>query len=199
MRCDPALRAANCRLGIVARNRLVASVMAGIPLGQIATLTGATRVVRAMSSPAAVLGLAYSPWVASDAVTEADRLLLHAHLDPCGASDEVADEGHLDIFTAMTGPVPGFVAYFAASMIEYATAQGITPQIDDRAIRQLFAGAAAMMSGSAASPRDHVRGMVEYNGTTAAGLQAMITAGLGQGIAAGLEESAAKCRALAEA
>ncbi|MFZ1340469.1 MAG: hypothetical protein WAS26_15625 [Paracoccaceae bacterium] len=81
-----------------------------------------------MSSPAAALGLAYSPWVASDAVTEADRLLLHALLDPCGASDEVADEGHLDIFTAMTGPVPGFVAYFAASMIDYATAQGILPQ-----------------------------------------------------------------------
>ena len=183
-------------LNIVAHDRLLVSVMAGITIDQIKALTGAHRVVRAMSSPAAAQGLAYSPWAASAEVSDHDRFWVRALFDPCGQTDELPDEHAIDYFTAMTGPVPGFVAYFAACMVDYATAQGISPKIADRSVRQLFLAAGTIMATSAASPQDPVRQMIHYQGTTAAGLNAMIKAGIADGIAKGLDAAVAKCRAM---
>lgn len=108
--------------------KFVISVMAGVDLAALQVQTGASRVVRAMSSPAAAQGLAYSPWVASAAVDQADRQLVTRLFEACGTTDEIAEEPLLDHITAMTGPVPGFVAFFAEAMINHATAQGIPPR-----------------------------------------------------------------------
>jgi hypothetical protein len=41
----------------------------------------------------------------------------------------VPDEELIDHFTAVTGPVPGFVAYCAECMVQYALKHGIDPVI----------------------------------------------------------------------
>ena len=123
---------------IAAENRLVLSVMAGVTIAQIARQTGARRIIRAMSSPAAELSLAYSPWCASPAVTEQDRKIVRILFEACGKTDEVASEDQIDYFTALTGPVPGFVAYFADCMIADAIGRGVPAEIAERAVRQLF-------------------------------------------------------------
>ncbi|MGV8985973.1 MAG: pyrroline-5-carboxylate reductase family protein [Cypionkella sp.] len=174
-------------LNIVAKDRLVVSVMAGITIAQIKALTGANRVVRAMSSPAAAQGLAHSPWMASTEVTERDRQWLRALFDPCGMTDELQDEAGIDVFTVLTGPAPGFIAYFAACMADYAMANKISPEVANRAVRQLFLSAGTLMAASDALPQDHVRQMIDYRGTTAAGLHAMIEAKVADGIAQGLD------------
>lgn len=147
----------------------------------------------AMSSPAAAQALAYSPWVARTAVDRADRQLVTQLFEACGATDEIAEEPLLDHFTAMTGPVPGFVAFFAEAMINHATAQGIPPEIADRAIRQLFLASGQMLA-EGASAAEHVQGMVDYAGTTAAGLEAMRASPLAELISAGLTAAAQKAR-----
>jgi len=173
--------------------KLVISVMAGVDLAALQVQTGASRVVRAMSSPAAAQGLAYSPWVGSAAVDSADRQLVIQLFEACGATDEIAEEPLLDHFTAMTGPVPGFVAFFAEAMINHATAQGIPPEIADRAIRQLFLASGQMLT-EGASAAEHVQDMVDYAGTTAAGLEAMRASPLAELISAGLTAAAQKAR-----
>ncbi len=60
---------------------------------------------------------------------------MRAIFDACGRTDEVEQEAHIECFTAMTGPVPGFVAFYAKAMVDYATAQGIAPEIADRAVK----------------------------------------------------------------
>lgn len=183
-------------LQIDARGKLVISVMAGVTMATIRALTGAERVVRAMSSPAAAHRLAYSPWCASAAVTQADRRAVRALFAACGQTDAVEDEAQLDLFTAMTGPVPGFVAYFAACMADHATARGVAPEIADRAVRQLFLGAGTMMATGDATPADHVQEMVDYAGTTAAGLIAMRDSRIAGDIAAGLDAAVARARSI---
>ncbi|MGB3280881.1 MAG: pyrroline-5-carboxylate reductase dimerization domain-containing protein [Pseudorhodobacter sp.] len=177
------------KLEINLTGKLVISVMAGVSLGSLAAQTGAARVVRAISSPAAAHGLAYSPWVASASVTETDRALVTALLSACGLTDEVPTEAEVECFTALTGPVPGFVAFFADAMAHYATTQGVAPAIADRAIRQLFLSAGHMLATGPETPADHVAQMVDYAGTTAAGLRAMQKAGLGALIGQGLDAS----------
>ncbi|MBT8417459.1 MAG: NAD(P)-binding domain-containing protein [Silicimonas sp.] len=160
-------------LRLSAPNALILSVMAGVTLEDLSVISGSQRVVRAMSSPAAAYRLAYSPWIAMAQLSDADEALVSKLLGACGATDKVASEDHIDRFTALTGPVPGFVAAFAEAMILHATRRGIPGDIADRAIRQLFLSAGTMMSLDEKSPSAHVQEMIDYAGTTAAGLTAL--------------------------
>ena len=140
--------------------------------------------------------LAYSPWCANEAVTDQDRTLVRALFGACGQTDEVAGEDQIDCFTALTGPVPGFVAFYAESMVRYATSKGVDRDVADRAMRQLFHASGVALANTDASPAQHVREMIEYAGTTAAGLEAMQSNGLADRIAEGLEAAFEKARSL---
>ena len=179
---------------IDARDCLVISVMAGVTLDQIREVTGASRVIRAMSSPAAELGLAFSPWVATAEVMPVDRTCVESLFAACGSTAEVTTEEHVEHFTAMTGPVPGFVAYFAECMVNYATSQGIPGHVADAAVRQLFLAAGRMMAESAATPAEHVQQMIDYAGTTAAGLTMMKESSIEKDVADGLAAAVDKTR-----
>jgi len=184
-------------LEIKTGDRLVISVMAGVTIDQIRQRTGATRVVRAMSSPAAAIGLAYSPWCASANVTGEEREWTGSLFKACGLTDEVPNEEQIDRFTALTGPVPGFVAYYADCMVDYAVKHGIAPAIADRAIRQLFQASGTVLASSAASPGDHVGEMIAYAGTTAAGLEAMRASPLAAAIEKGLDAAYDRAKSIA--
>ncbi len=177
-----------------AGNSLVSSVMAGVSIRRLVDQTGTDRVIRAMSSPAASLRLAFSPWCASRAATEADKSLAREVFAAVGAADEVPNEDQIDLFTAVTGPVPGFVAQFAASMVDYSAARGVDPKTAERAVRQLFHAAGVMMADGPMSPADHVKEMIDYAGTTAAGLLAMQDSDLDISIAKGLDAAYEKAR-----
>ncbi len=183
-------------IDVCAPEKLIISVMAGVTIEEMKSKTDAVRVVRAMSSPAASISMAYSPWVASAEITSDDRDIVRDIFQACGTTDEIFDEQQLDHFTAMTGPVPGFVAYFAQCMVDHATSQGIEPGVADRAIRQLFVAGGTMLAGDSASPADHVREMIEYDGTTAAGLIAMKNSTLSKTISDGLLAAAEKAKSI---
>ncbi|KUF12247.1 pyrroline-5-carboxylate reductase family protein [Pseudoponticoccus marisrubri] len=176
----------------IAPDRLVLSVMAGIGRDELTRLSASPRVVRAMSSPAAERHLAYSPWIATAAVTEADRACVTRLLGACGLTDEIEDEDQIDHFTAMTGPVPGFVAFFAAAMTDHAIRMGIAPEIADRAMRQLFLGSGQMLSRDTRSAQEHVDEMIAYAGTTAEGLRSLQGSPLAEALSTALGAAAAK-------
>ncbi|KEP70933.1 pyrroline-5-carboxylate reductase [Thioclava dalianensis] len=178
---------------IQATGKLVISVMAGVPLAEIVRLTQSSRAICAMSSPAAAHALAYSPWFAAPDVTAQDRSRARAIFEACGTTDELETEDHLAHFTALTGPVPGFVAACAAAMADHIRAQGIAPEIADRAIRQLFLGAGQMMA-EGPSPATQVQEMIDYDGTTAAGLRRLQSGPFAREIAAALESAVQKTR-----
>ena len=182
-------------LGLDASGRLVISVMAGVPLPRLAEETGARAVIRAMSSPAAADGMAYSPWCPGPGATDEDKATARRVFDACGKQDEVADEALLDVFTALTGPVPGFVAWFAEALSRYADSRGVPPALADRAVRQLFDAAGRAMAASERPPAAHVDEMIDYAGTTAAGLAALRAGPVSDLLAEALDASVAKARA----
>lgn len=181
-------------INVKSHQGLLISVIAGVTIEQLQHLTGAKRVIRAMSNPAAEKGLAYSPWCASCDVTADDREATLALFNGIGQTDEVASEDQIDQFTALIGPVPGFVAYYADCMVNHAIKTGIAPVIAERAIRQLFHASGVMLATSEASPAEHVKAMIEYAGTTAAGLNAMQASPLADAIAEGLDAAYKKSK-----
>jgi len=200
-RCDLLLLAlppAACAgLRVAAADRLVVSVMAGVTCDRLRAISGSGRVIRAMSSPAAELGLAYSPWYAAGAVDAADKTLVRRLFEACGATDEVPAEDQIDVFTAVTGPVPGFVALFARAMRDYAVGRGVEPAVADRAVRQLFLAGGRMLADSDLTPGEQVQAMIDYAGTTAAGMLQMQSAGLDRVVAEGLEAARRKSLTIA--
>jgi pyrroline-5-carboxylate reductase len=185
------------QVAIKAGDRLVLSVMAGVTIAQMARQTGARRIIRAMSSPAAELSLAYTPWCASTSVTPKDRETVRALFEACGKTDEVSSEDQIDYFTALTGPVPGFVAFFADAMIADAIARGVPKEIADRAVRQLFHAAGVVLDSDPKSPAAHVESMIAYAGTTAAGMLALRELNLAGGIGQGLEAAYRRAKTIA--
>ncbi|QDC08867.1 pyrroline-5-carboxylate reductase [Oceanicola sp. D3] len=173
----------------------VLSTMAGVTLARLAELTGSPRTIRAMSSPAAGLGLAFSPWAAAPGATPADKALANALFSAIGTTAELPDEAQVDVFTAITGPVPGFVAFFAEAVQAYAQSEGIAPETALAATRQLFLAAGQMLATGPA-PAGHVQQMVDYAGTTAAGLEAMRASPLADLIAQGLAAATARARTI---
>lgn len=95
-------------------------MMAGITAARIARHTGAAKIIWAMSSPVVGRGLAYSSRFATDAVSQAERAVVRKPFAACGLTDEIAEEGQIDHFSALTGPVPGFLVYFADCTIGHA-------------------------------------------------------------------------------
>ena len=176
------------------RGKLVISIMAGASIARIAELTGAEAVVRSMPNLGAENGLCYTPWVASTAVGQAQRAAVQSLFESCGLADELRDEAQIDYFTALTGPVPGFVAHFADCMAAHAVACGVERRVAERAVKQLFQASGVAMAHSTKSPAEQVRVMIDYDGTTAAGLRAMLDTRLREDIAQGIEAAWDKAR-----
>ena len=184
-------------VSFTAHDRLVISVMAGVNVERLSQLAHSGRIIRAMTSPAAARGLAYSPWFSSDTVDDTDRLCIKRFFDACGTHDEIQDESQLDLFTAMVGPVPGFVACFAQAMIKHALSRGVDPLIAERAVKQLFLASGTIMSDSKASPEALVQEMIDYAGTTAAGLLHLEQSTFAETLSEGLDAATRAARDIA--
>ena len=182
---------------IDARGRLTVSVMAGVPAVAIAERTGADVVVRAMPNAAAAIRRSFTPWYATSPVSTASKRLVQTLFEACGEAAEVPLEDHIDYCVGMTGSGAAFPALLAQALIAHAVAQGLPRDFAERAAKGVVAGASQLLAGEEADPAQIVQAMIEYRGTTAAALQAMIDQGFTDSVAAGLEAAAAKAAAMA--
>lgn len=176
------------------RGRFVISVMAGVTVEEISDRFGARRIVRAMPNACAEQRLSFTPWFAMDDVRKSEAEFAHRFFSASGRAHAITDERELDYFTALTGSGPAFPALMADAMIRHAIEAGIDPDTADIAVRQLFLGAASQMASLPQTPADIVELFMEYRGTTAAGLAAMIDGDLARAVFRGL--TAARRKAL---
>ncbi|HLZ64978.1 MAG TPA: pyrroline-5-carboxylate reductase dimerization domain-containing protein [Aliidongia sp.] len=173
-------------LTIVAGDKLVLSVMAGIRLAQLSEQFKAERVVRALPNAAAEVGKSYTPWVASAGVNDLDRSVVRSIFDACGIQDEVANEADIDYLTGLSGSGPAFPALLAAVMIEDAVAHGIARHIARRSATATMVGAGYLFEQIGEEPAETVDRFVAYGGTTAAAIEAMRSRGFDAAVSAGL-------------
>ena len=174
-----------------AADKLVISFMAGVSVDTLIERTGSRRVIRAMPNAAAEIGQCYTPWFATEAVTAADKAFTQAMFEACGSADEVAGEADLDYLTGLVGSGGAYPALLAEAMLAHALARGISPRVAENAVRGVVVGASQLLGRGGMPPAEMVKAMLDYRGTTAAGLQAMLDAGFKQAVDAGLEAAEA--------
>lgn len=183
-------------VAMTAPGRLVVSVMAGVTLADIAARLGTDRVVRALPNAAAEVGLSYTPWTATPAVTDGDRATVRRLVASFGSGDEVATEGEIDYMTGLSGTGPAYPALLAAALIRDAVANGLPPEVARRAVVAMLVGTGRLLEKNDENPEDTVAAFVEYRGVTAAAIEAMRAAGFDAAVASGLSAALAKSRAL---
>lgn len=182
---------------IEAPEKLVVSVMAGVPAAAIAARTGASRVVRAMPNAAMEIRKSFTPWYATPSVTAEEKATLQALFDACGEGAEVAEEWHVDYCAGLTGSGAAFPALLAEAMIAHAVRQGLPPDFAARAAKSVVAEASQLLGGPDGSPSEMIAAMINYQGTTAAALEAMQARGFMEAVASGLDAALAKGRKMA--
>ncbi len=183
-------------ISLAAPGKLVISVMAGIPLADLAARTGTERVVRALPNAAADVGRSYTPWTASAAVTDADRAAVRRIFDACGTGDEVPREADIDYLTGHSGTGPAYPALLATALIRDAVAHGVPADVARRAAVAILIGAGRIFEKTGEDPADTVAAFVEYRGVTAAAIEAMRAGGFDAVVAAGLAAALRKSEAL---
>lgn len=177
--------------------KLVLSVMAGAPTSLIAARTGADAIVRSMPNAAVAIRRSFTPWFATPQVSAEHKQLVHALFAACGDEAEVPLESHIDVCVGMTGSGAAFPALLAQAMIKHAVARGLPDAFAQRAARGVVAGASQLLAGPDTNPAQIVQEMLDYRGTTAAALQALMESGFTEAVAAGLDAAAAKAAGMA--
>lgn len=177
-------------LHLRAPGRLVMSFMAGI--GAAALGASGARILRAMPNAAADIGASWTPWWASDAITEADRAMTRRILSAIGDEEEIPREDHIDLMTAVPGSGAAYPALMAQAMAQYLAEQGLPEATAWRAAGAAVSGGARLLEGDASRARDLLAAYLDYRGTTAAGLQAAEAAGFSAAIRAAIKAAARK-------
>ena len=184
------LAAAGPRLG----QRGLVSLAAGVEIGRLRdALPGGARVGRLMPNIAAELGRGVF-LLASGTLAELAATLRGA-LDVIGATVEL-DEALFDAGTAVSGCMPGYMGYIVDAFAEAGRHEGL----DETTARLLAVagaeGAAAKIAASG-DPQSVMAATATPGGMTAAGLDALRRAGVGEGIAAAVAAATARAKELA--
>jgi pyrroline-5-carboxylate reductase len=183
-------------IDISARGKLVVSVMAAVPLAAIAGRTGADRIVRALPNAAAEVAKSYTLWLASPAVTAADRSIVRGIFGSCGIEDEVPREADINYLTGHSGTGPAYPALLATAMMRDALAHGVPESVARRAVIGLLVGAGRVFEKTDENPAETVAGFTNYRGVTAAGIEAMLAGGFQEIVGAGLAAALRKTSSL---
>lgn len=168
------------------------SVMAGIPIDQLASRLKTDRIVRTLPNAAAEVRNSYTPWIGSEGITPDDRNLVRRILAACGAADEVKSEADIDYLTGLTGSGPAFPALLAAAMMDDAIGRGMSPDMARRSVSAVLIGTGKLLEARGENPKDIVQTFLDYRGTAAA-IEAMRASGfeaaVRDGLAAALQKS----------
>ncbi|WP_306017522.1 pyrroline-5-carboxylate reductase [Oceanicaulis sp. MMSF_3324] len=157
---------------------LVVSIAAGVPLRTLAAALPGRPIVRAMPNTPAAIGEGVSVCVANEAadtralIRQSEKLL-----KPAGLVEWISDERMMDAVTAVSGSGPAYVFLFTEALAAAAEAEGLPRALAVTLAKQTVIGAGAMMKAGLGEPDELRRNVTSPNGTTQAGLDALMSGG----------------------
>ena len=155
-------------------DHLIVSMLAGVTIaGLSAALGQAPDMVRIMPNTPVALGkgvVAFYADAAADAAILSDASDL---LAPLGLVERMADEGHFNLVTALTGCGPAFVFRFIDALSHAAGTLGLEPDQAARLALATVEGASALAAESGEPPAILADKVASKGGMTREGLDVM--------------------------
>lgn len=161
-------------LTVQLHGQLVISVMAGVSIKKIQSITQSDRVIRVMPNAGCILGESFTPYFPADEVGDEDIQVLETLLGAVGEYTRVKDEDAINFLTALAGSAPGMLTFYVSAYIHAAVEYGFDREMAETMAKQVFAGSAAFIKHDEESPEVAMKTMLNYQGTTAEGIQTLI-------------------------
>ena len=156
----------------VGEGTLVLSILAGVDLATLRALfPQAAAIVRVMPNLAAAIGK--SPIALFGDAEASSRERTEALMAPLGPAEWLADEGEMDLVTALAGSGPAFVYRFIDALAEAAATLGLPRGQADRLALAMVEGAAALAAASPHAPGELARRVASPGGVTQVGIDVL--------------------------
>jgi pyrroline-5-carboxylate reductase len=172
----------------------VVSLMAGVRLGTLTDGLRTHQVIRGMTNIAAQVGKAVTVLAPDPAATAPAKALAAKILSGVGSLVTVADEDALDAATALAGGGTAFVAYFADTLMTFATHAGFSSAQARTMTLGLLTGTADLIERLNTTPADVYEPVLTPGGTTTQGLELLREQQWQEALRSALERSAARSR-----
>lgn len=172
---------------------VILSVVAGVSIDSIQEAAGNIAVARTMPNTSAHVGKSATGVVWSKAVTKEQQYEIRDLLNSIG-SVTVVSEDKLHGVTGIAGSGPAYLYLMAEAMVEAGMESGLEHADAMRLVRQTFLGAADMMQHDDFSVLR--KSISSPNGTTVAGLNALIENGFKEAIHEGVRGAVARSKEL---
>lgn len=190
------LAEALAEIGALGSGKLVISIVAGAPAAKIAAGLGSkARVVRTMPNTPLLVGMGMTGIAAGPGATGADLVLARELFGASGQVVEVREE-QLDAVTAVSGSGPAYLFYLAEAMQEAARAEGFSPAEAATLVNATLRGSSELLARSDDGPEILRRKVTSPNGTTAAAVEVLDSAGVKAKITAAVRRAAERSREL---
>jgi pyrroline-5-carboxylate reductase len=152
--------------------RLVISIVAGVPITKIEARTSISQIVRTMPNTPCLIGAGAIGLSCSSSVTETQRQLAIDLLSSTGTVFPV-DENLLDVVTGLSGSGPGYVFEFIESLTSGGVNNGLPRELAQQMAIETVLGAAKLAKVSGEEPTSLRDRVTSPGGTTLAGLNAL--------------------------
>ena len=119
---------------------LVLSIVAGATIAKISNGLSHKAVVRSMPNTPAQISQGITVWMASPAVSEAQKQTACTILGALGQEVNVDDENYLDMATALSGTGPAYVFLFMEAMIDAGVHLGFSRLVSEQLVLQTIKG-----------------------------------------------------------
>ena len=180
-------------LGKVGVKRVV-SIAAGISLATLEQALGSgIAAIRAMPNTPALVAEGVTGLAISTKCSPADMDWAESILGAVGIVVRVPEE-QIDAVTAVAGSGPGYLFLIAQALVDAGVAQGLTPDVAQKLVKQLFRGSGILLAQSPETASTLRERVTSPNGTTAAGLLVLENAKIGQIIDQAVAAAAARSR-----
>lgn len=175
---------------------LLISIIAGVPMATIRQQLNHQSLVRVMPNTPAQVGRGMSVWCCTPEVSEMQQHQTQTILAACGEELMVAQEGYLDMATALSGSGPAYVFLLLEAMIDAGVHLGFPRPMAEQLVYQTVEGSVAFARNSGRHPAELRNMVTSPGGTTAAALFELEQGGLRTTMAKAIWAAYHKSRAL---
>ena len=176
-------------------DKLVISIVAGVPMENIARLTGGDRIVRVMPNTPALVGAGAAAYAPGPGATDADAELVEKILSAVGMARRMK-EGDLDAVTALSGSGPAYVFAFIQALADGGVAEGLSRDAALALAVQTVLGSAEMAARSGEHPSVLKDAVTSPGGTTIRALEVLEDRGFSGAVIQAVRAAAARSREL---
>ena len=172
--------------GIIGKNAIVLSIMAGITISRIAKDLNHEFIIRAMPNSPVEVGMGMTGFSAHPSVSMEQVRSVENLLATTGRTVFFEDEKMLDAVTALSGSGPAYFYYIVRAMVEAGKEMGMTEAVATTLVKQTMLGSFQLINNAAKPFDELIKTVASKGGTTEAALttfdQASVHKSLVQGI-----------------